>query len=660
MKTFIKWIASIFALLVLVILAVPFFVPLDSVKDIVKKQVREATGRELTIEGNVKTALWPNIGIKLQSVTLSNPEGFKNKNMAEIGDITVEIATLPLLQGEIEISKFIVNKPIIHLEVNKNGNNNWEFSPQKKLDKDPVAEEEIITEKTEQRKQVSKIPALGTIEINGGNFGYNDATNGKSYNIKNTDLVIKMPSSDSELDITSNMNLNENTINISFNAKQPNLLMAGKTDEVKLAVKSGSKLNFTFTGKTDLKNANGQVDIKSDSLIALSSVVGKKIEWKGSTPLAFAASSNINCNQSECVLDKLQFAVDDTTLNGDLKIGFSGKPSISGSLENKKLDLNNYITSSLFKPERNYNIARLLINPAHAAQNGWSKERIDLSALNFVDLDIKLSIESLLYQASTISNITSIIKLSGGKLSVNIPSAELYSGKAQLALTADTKNAVSLAFGTEKLQIEPLLKDFVNFDRLTGTAKANISVSGNGLSQYDIISSLGGNGNIHITDGTIKGIDIERLVSDAKTLVTGEEGTSQKTSFSELGGSFTISQGIVKNDDLSMKAPLLRMKGEGTVDLTNRYVNYRLFPSLVATLKGQGGKDKTGLEIPFIVEGNFERLKFTPDLRAAAQEALKDPEKIKENIRNLKDTTKDVKEIIKNPDAVKDLLHGLR
>ncbi|MEQ1705806.1 MAG: AsmA-like C-terminal region-containing protein, partial [Rickettsiales bacterium] len=177
-------------------------------------------------------------------------------------------------------------------------------------------------------------------------------------------------------------------------------------------------------------------------------------------------------------------------------------------------------------------------------------------------------------------------------------------------------------------------------------------ITGHGASQRDIVSSLNGKGNIKVNDGEIRGVNIAQLVSNAKAMVTGADTSGDKTKFSELSGTYTIAQGIVKNDDLAMKAPLLRLKGAGTVDLPNRYVNYRLIPSVVATLKGQGGEDKTGLEIPVVVEGNFEKLKFTPDLASVAEDALKDPEKIK-------DTVKTIKESIKK-DNVKDLLKGFR
>jgi AsmA protein len=171
------------------------------------------------------------------------------------------------------------------------------------------------------------------------------------------------------------------------------------------------------------------------------------------------------------------------------------------------------------------------------------------------------------------------------------------------------------------------------------------------------MSSLSGNGGAKVVDGAIKGINLAEMVRNVKSAYTSTGG-AQSTDFAELGGTFTIAGGVLKNNDLAMKAQLIRLKGEGEVDIGQRYVRYRVTPELVASLKGQGGKDKQGgLEVPVIIEGPFERLSYRPDLEGAAREALKDPEKAKATAKQVKEQFKEIK---KNPDAVKDLLKGLR
>ena len=83
-----------------------------------------------------------------------------------------------------------------------------------------------------------------------------------------------------------------------------------------------------------------------------------------------------------------------------------------------------------------------------------------------------------------------------------------------------------------------------------------------------------------------------------------------------------IRNGIVTNNDLALKSPLLRVTGAGTVDQPRRTVTYRLDPKLAATLQGQGGAGNVGgLDVPVIVEGRWDALSFRPDLEALAKGA---------------------------------------
>lgn len=652
MKRLIKWTSLFIIVLVALLAAVPFFIPLDSVKKIATDKVKEATGRDLIIAGDIKASMWPDIGVTLQQVSLSNPQGYSAKNIAEIGDVTVEVALMPLLSGEIRINEFIIDKPIINLEVDKKGIANWEFSPQKKENKDVAT-----PENPEPAKPATALTTLGGIKITNGDFTYKDQRTGKSYNASKVDLDVKMQLPESTLDVVANMDYNKEAVNATFHIEEPVKLLGEGESKVKANVKVGALFALVFDGKASKKNANGNVDLSSSSLVALSDLTGKKMDWKGDTALAFSAGAAASCTTELCSFSKAKVTLDDSTFNGDAKINFAGAvPSVEAKLAADKFDLNHYLP----KAEKQAFIS--LVSEAQAAPQGWDTKPIDFSGLKSANIKLALEVAELLYQETTLSKLSLNAQLAGGALVLNIPHVEFYSGTAKIAATANSGGAVSANLVINNVQIEPMLKDFAEFDRLSGIANISTSITGNGTSQQAIISSLNGKGDIKINDGTIRGVNIAEIVSNAKAMVTGADTSGDKTKFSELGGTYTITQGIVKNEDLVMKAPLLRLTGSGTVDLPNRYVNYRLLPSVVATLQGQGGKDKTGIEIPVMVEGNFEKLKFTPDLASVAKDALENPDKIKDTVKSLKDKEgiKNLKDSLKKPENIENLLKGFR
>ena len=644
MKRLIKWVSLFVLVLAALLAAAPFFIPLDSVKKIATDKVKEATGRDLIIAGDIKASMWPNIGVNLQQVSLSNPEGYSTKNMAEIGDVTVEVALMPLLSGEVKINQFIVDKPIINLEVDKKGVANWEFAAQKKEENKDAATQENPT----PAKPAAAIPALGTIKITNGDFTYKDQRSGKTYNASKVDLDVKLPTSESPLDVTAKMDYNKENINATLHVDEPMKLSSDGDSKVKADVKIGSMLALVFDGKASKNSASGNVDINSSSLVALSGLTGKKMDWKGDTVLAFSASGSASCTTEQCSLSKAKVTLDDSIFNGDMKINFAGAvPSIEGKLATDQLDLNHYLP----KVEKQAFLS--LISEAQAAeQGGWDTKPINFSGLKAANVKLSLEVANLLYQATTLNKLSLNMQLTGGALTLNIPHVELYSGTAKIVATANYGGAVSANLDMSNIQVQPMLKDFAGFDKLSGTANITTSITGNGTSQQAIISSLGGKGDVKIKEGAIHDVKFAEVIFRIKSAVTGVKTAEDTTNFSELAGTYTISQGIVKNDDLAMKAPFLRLSGTGTVDLPSRYVNYRLIPTLVETSKGQGGKDKAGLEVPVIVKGPFENLSYKPDYSGMAQDALKDPEKIKDTVKNIKESIK--------KDNIKDLLKGFR
>ncbi len=183
---------------------------------------------------------------------------------------------------------------------------------------------------------------------------------------------------------------------------------------------------------------------------------------------------------------------------------------------------------------------------------------------------------------------------------------------------------------------------------------------GSGASQRAIVSNLNGNGSLAFTDGAVKGINLGAMLRNVgSAFLDASAGTPQQTDFTEITGTFTITNGVLDNQDLQLLSPLLRVAGAGTVDMPPRTVNYRITPKLVASGEGQGGQSgASGITIPVVVSGPWSDLSFKPDLAGALQNTLKDPAKAKEAVQ---ETIKTITEGDGKKDpvgAVRGLLRG--
>jgi AsmA protein len=112
---------------------------------------------------------------------------------------------------------------------------------------------------------------------------------------------------------------------------------------------------------------------------------------------------------------------------------------------------------------------------------------------------------------------------------------------------------------------------------------------------------------------------------------------AQKTDFAERGGTYVIRHGVLTNTDLSLKSPLLRLSGKGTVDLPKQRVDdYRITPKLVASSKGQGGSSSaSGISVPVIVSGPWNNISYKPDLAGTLGGLAKDPSKARDSLKKL-------------------------
>ncbi len=129
MKTF-KILSIIVSLiLILIIGGLVFFVTTfdaNHYKQKIINLVNKQTGRELTIAGDLKLAVYPDIAIEMGKTSLSNAKGFAGDQFATIGSAQVSVEVLPLLKKEIKIDEIRLNGLKLNLHRKADGSTNWD------------------------------------------------------------------------------------------------------------------------------------------------------------------------------------------------------------------------------------------------------------------------------------------------------------------------------------------------------------------------------------------------------------------------------------------------------------------------------------------------------------------------------------------------------
>jgi len=154
-----------------------------------------------------------------------------------------------------------------------------------------------------------------------------------------------------------------------------------------------------------------------------------------------------------------------------------------------------------------------------------------------------------------------------------------------------------------------------------GNVSVDVSTAGNTVSAMK--KGLNGSARVALKDGALKGINLAKTFRELKAQVNMKQDAlrqasqTDKTDFSELTASFRINKGVAHNTDLAAKSPLLRLAGEGDIDIGEGRMNYLAKASVVATSAGQEGKELAqlkGVTVPVRVAGPFDKLSYQIDV----------------------------------------------
>jgi AsmA protein len=153
----------------------------DSLKPRIAAAVKQATGRELTLQGRIELGLSLQPTLIVRDLSLANPPGFSRPQMATVDEMDLKLAAIPLLSHRIVIDWLVLRKPDILLETDRQGRPNWGFAKQA----DPVAQEPVTAG---SRSQSSPSISAADVRIEQGRLAWREDATGRSTVIDVTTL----------------------------------------------------------------------------------------------------------------------------------------------------------------------------------------------------------------------------------------------------------------------------------------------------------------------------------------------------------------------------------------------------------------------------------------------------------------------------------------
>jgi AsmA protein len=422
---------------------------------------------------------------------------------------------------------------------------------------------------------------------------------------------------------------------------------AGRTVEARLGLAgiagSGKALKVSdFRFELDAKSGEATIKAQLASPVAVDSetrvialdklagtieVASPKLPMK---QLKLPLSGQLRTDLAKQTADlKLATAVDESKIGLQARVSKFTPLGLEFALDIDRLNVDKYLPPAPAGAEK------------PAAKAGSGEAKIDLAALKTLNLKGSVNIGQLTAQRIEVSRLSAHIAAAGGRLDIAPLSAGLYGGTLNGSIGVNANNnQFAIRQNLAGIQIVPLLKALINKEPLEGRGSVSMDVTTRGDSVPALKKGLAGQAALDLRDGAVKGINIAKSLRDlqgmlgAKKTTTVAASSAEKTDFSELSASFRINAGVAHNDDLQMKSPLLRLTGNGDIDIGEDRVDYLAKISVVNTTTGQQGKDLAklkGVTIPLRMRGPYAQISYSLELGNVVEEVVK--EQIKEKAK---------------------------
>ena len=659
----------------------------DKVKAEISRAVLEQKQRTLVIAGKPQLSIWPNVGIELEGVTLS--ERASTTEFASLQSARIALALLPLLSRQVQVSELDVAGLKATLIKHKNGALNvadlLEPSPPSsgKAPDAPRADETKTGEPlqldiksmrianaqlTWRDEQAGTSTVLSNFNLSSGHVKAD--TGQKTASVDALALSVKGSHDEDHFELTlsapqlfvSPEKSSSDTVTLTAQLQGAQrsatvTLLLGGVEGNADALKIGN-LALKLDGKAGDTAVNGQlnspvaVNVQAQT-VALTKLAGQVELALPSSPvkqvkLPIDGVLRVDALKQSAALE-LATQFDESKISTSVQVNKFAPLALAFDLDIDKLNLDKYLPP---KP----------VPAAPTNKAGTGKEApLDFSALKGPTVSGTIRIGALQASNLKLAQINAKLALSGGKLDVAPLSLKLYDGTASGHLSVNAQgNVVAVKQTLANVNVNPLTKDLLNKDMLDGRGTVALDITTRGDTVSAMKKALGGTASINLQDGAVKGINLAQTLRNLKAKlgqgdITQQASASQKTDFSELTGTFKIAGGVARNDDLSMKSPFIRLGGSGDIDIGEGQINYLAKATVVSSSQGQGGQDLAqlnGLAIPVRLTGPFDKLSYKLELGAALEAAAK--AKVQERV---KDIQKDVQN--KTQEKVKDALKGL-
>ena len=575
MRPLLKILAAVIVVLVAVVVA--GVVVLNSLdpnryRGFVADEVEAATGRKLTITGDLGLDISLNPAIVVENVALANASWGSRPEMATVKRLEAEVELIPLFSGDVRVTRMRLEGLDILLETNAKGQGNWEFATQsgKKPETRPTGggkgEEAVPTAPT-------ILPLLKEVHGTDLKLTYRDGRTGRSMAFVLHALTLGAE------DFHGPLKLAVKGVyeNLAFSAN-------GTLGSIDLLDRGGTPYPVALQGKAPgvSMRVEGTVaeplaakgfDLSVSAQVDDLSTLAKATRTTLPALPPFNVTGTLKGGGDAFAVDHLDVKMGEIDLSGNVALDLKGKrPAVQAVLSSKRLDLTPLLSRET-KAGKGEHTA--------AADDGrvFSPAPLPFDHLDAVDADFSLKVGRLVVDKLTVDDIAVKGRLRDGRLKLAPVRAKLAGGTAEgtLSVEAGKLPALALKFKARQLPHGLLFEPLGITEMKTGKVDLDVDVSGSGNSIRRIMAGLDGRARLLTKGGEMDSIFPSFLMASIKNLVPFLKSETSHTVRCAIV-EFDVDEGRAKSKAIVLETDTYAIIGKGDINLADETIDIVLTP----------------------------------------------------------------------------------
>jgi AsmA protein len=642
-------VGAVLALIVVVLLGIRLFVDPNDYKDRIARAVKNSTGRELTLSGQMKLAVFPWIALELGPASLGNPPGFSTAPFAAVQHVALRVKLLPLLRKELEIGHLEIDGLDLRLLKNAAGRGNWQ----------DFGNQGATPEATPSSSSGGgNLPDLGGVEIKDSRVSYQDMV-AEHLNLELGHLTSGTPAPFKlKVDLATSPGSQPITLAAQFDmtldtAKKQYGISSLELDGTFKPAPTAAAVSYKFSAPVLSADLNAQTlnapafkaqfaeavlsgSLRGSRIVDAPAFTGafkldpvalrELMSQFGSAPpktrdpkvlTKLAARGDFTYGANALAVNDIDVQLDDSRLHGKAALTNLDTKAMSFDLAIDRINLDSYRSPETPAPQP---VAKTSASAATPASDPFKT----------LLLNGNLTIGGTTVSNIALSQVHVGITAKDGVTHIAPATAKLYGGDYSGDITLDDRGTVAalkIDQSMTAIDMAPLLKDFAKTQRISGHGTVTTNLTARGLGGDELMKTLNGHVAANLDNGAVEGLDLWFEINRAVALIQKQSvpsgNSSGRTKFDAFKATADIVNGVATTKDLNIASQNLRVAGQGTTNLVTNAINYDVKATILKEAPtAKGAAANTLADIPLTITGTTSSPTVRPDLEALAKARL--------------------------------------